>query len=436
MYGFTSVAQSHSRHRHEADNSERKTLKLALGRELANGHTELSKAGDRVFYPALDGIRAIAFLLVFLQHYYSVPWGWSGVNIFFVLSGFLITGILFDSRNEPFRVRNFYIRRTLRIFPLYYGVFLVLLLLDPLFHWHWSVDWFWWPLYLGNFLRFVSPSVLTSGSALQFAAFGWLNPSHGPQIRIYLGHFWSLCVEEQFYLFWPWIIFWVRSRRSLIWLCSAVVIFVPLLRVLVQNTAPDWMLQMTLLYTATPFQLDALLLGGLVALLLRGPHRKRVFEIGSIIALYSSIAALFVLVAGIAHAYPNWRAGYSYPSWKYTWGLTGINLIAAGTILSALQPSSLIYRVLSLRPLRWMGRISYGAYVFHDIFHSIYLYLVTAVGAHCKFVARNTEQMVVLVGLTCTLAISWLSFRFFESGFLKLKERWTVIPETDRASAQ
>jgi peptidoglycan/LPS O-acetylase OafA/YrhL len=96
---------------------------------------------NRLFYPALDGMRAIAFLLVFGQHYLQIPWGWAGVDLFFVLSGFLITGILFDSRDDPFRVRNFYVRRTLRIFPLYYGIMLALLVLQPFAHWQWNWRW-------------------------------------------------------------------------------------------------------------------------------------------------------------------------------------------------------------------------------------------------------------------------------------------------------
>src|ERR1700722_7833144 len=94
------------------------------------------------FYPALDGLRAIAVLMVFYQHYYpnfrmGLNWGWAGVDIFFVLSGFLITGILYDTQNAAHRFRNFYVRRTLRIFPLYYGVLLLALLLTPLLHWTW-----------------------------------------------------------------------------------------------------------------------------------------------------------------------------------------------------------------------------------------------------------------------------------------------------------
>ena len=167
------------------------------------GNTELTRPENRAFFPALDGLRAVAFLMVFGQHYLALAWGWTGVNIFFVLSGFLITGILYDTRADPFRVRNFYIRRTLRIFPLYYGVFLVLLLLTPLLHWHWNRYWTLWPLYLGNFLRFLSPLSLLRGSALEYAADAHLSSVRLPHTELYLGHFWSLCVEEQFYLIWP-----------------------------------------------------------------------------------------------------------------------------------------------------------------------------------------------------------------------------------------
>jgi peptidoglycan/LPS O-acetylase OafA/YrhL len=236
---------------------------------VVTGNTRHTQAENRVFYPALDGLRAVAFLMVFLQHYYFLPWGWTGVNVFFVLSGFLITGILFDTRDDLHRARNFYVRRTLRIFPLYYGIMLVLLLLNPVFHWRWNWYWTAWPLYLGNFLRFISPSALVWESPLFVAADAWLK-SQAHHTVLYFGHFWSLCVEEQFYLMWPWVVFWTRKRRTLLWICGCAVVVVPLLRVWAQASSPDWMLQGELLYRVTPFQLDSLLLGGLVALLWRG----------------------------------------------------------------------------------------------------------------------------------------------------------------------
>jgi peptidoglycan/LPS O-acetylase OafA/YrhL len=392
------------------------------------GNTERTMPENRAFYPALDGLRAIAFLLVFLAHYYSIPWAWSGVNIFFVLSGFLITGILFDSRNDVHRARNFYVRRTLRIFPLYYGVFLVILLLNPIFHWQWSLAWLAWPLYIANYLRFVSPDIFTAGSPIQLASLAWLRTPLFPHTTFYLGHFWSLCVEEQFYLIWPWVVFSVRSRRALLWICGFVVVIVPLLRILTLHHAPDWMLQADLLDCATPFQLDSLLLGGLVALLMRGKHQKKLFEIAIVIILWGNLIAAFVLAIGVARSYPNWRAGYAYPTWMFTWGLTFINFFSAAILICALQPSNPFNRLLSVRPLRWVGRISYGAYVFHDTFHSVYRTGVTAMGAHIQFIANHTEECVGVLGLACTLLISWLSFRFFESAFINLKERWTILP--------
>ena len=218
----------------------------------ATGNTEQTQPETRAFFPALDGLRAVAFLMVFGQHYLSLAWGWTGVNVFFVLSGFLITGILFDARNDLHRVRNFYLRRTLRIFPLYYGLFFSLLLLSPTMHWRWDRLWAAWPLYLGNFLRFTSPLALVPRSALELAADAHLTSPLLPRSEVYLGHLWSLCVEEQFYLVWPWVVFLVRDRRKLLALCAAAVLLGPIFRLFLQAKAPAWMLTEELLYRFTP----------------------------------------------------------------------------------------------------------------------------------------------------------------------------------------
>ena len=120
----------------------------------------MTPSNHKRFYPALNGLRAVAVLLVFCQHYLAsfypaLNWGWTGVDLFFVLSGFLITGILYDTRDHPRRVRNFYMRRTLRIFPLYYAVLVGALLTTPIFHWLWSPAWLLWFTYLGNYARFL-----------------------------------------------------------------------------------------------------------------------------------------------------------------------------------------------------------------------------------------------------------------------------------------
>ena len=115
---------------------------------------------NKLYFPALDGIRAVGVLMVFFQHYEAalfprLAWGWAGVDIFFVLSGFLITGILYDTRSSPTRLRDFFLRRMLRIFPLYYGVLLAAAALTPVFHWLWNPAWILWFTYLGNYARFI-----------------------------------------------------------------------------------------------------------------------------------------------------------------------------------------------------------------------------------------------------------------------------------------
>jgi peptidoglycan/LPS O-acetylase OafA/YrhL len=352
--------------------------------------------------------------MVFGDHYLNLPWGWAGVDVFFVLSGFLITGILFDTLDGPHRARSFYLRRTLRIFPLYYGLVLLLLLSYPIFRWQWSWSWLLWPAYLGNFIRgthnYADPSplkMLADASPLSRAF---------PHVMLHFGHFWSLCVEEQFYLVWPWIVFWLRDRRKLLSVCLACVVACPLLRLVAAHTLPQFMLAQQVLYRWTPFRIDALLLGGFVALALRGHSPQRLL-LAARIGFAALIAALLLWLTPLlipGHS----RAGYALPAWSFTAGLTLIDLFAACILVMALVSGSLAFRALSLRPLRWLGRISYGAYVFHDIPHS----MLRQLAAHFT---RHVGSAAAILALPLTLLLAWASFRWFESPFIRLKDRWT-----------
>ncbi len=391
-----------------------------------SGNTEQTRPENRAFYPALDGLRAVAFLMVFGQHYLSLAWGWAGVNVFFVLSGFLITGILFDSRDDPHRARNFYLRRTLRIFPLYYGLFLLLLLLWPWMHWRWNAWWVLWPLYLGNFIRFVSPAATVWHSSLELAADAHLTSLTLPRTEIFLGHLWSLCVEEQFYLLWPWVVFLVRDRRRLLAICWLAVVSGPVLRVLLQTYAPAWMVFGELLYRFTPAQTDALLLGGLVALLWKGPARPALVRAARAAAGLGTLVIALYLVFTVHRwrVYPG-----QYPSWMFTGGLVFADWYAAAVMTCALQPGGWVHGLLRNPVLRWVGRLSYGAYIFHDLLHGLYVHLAVHAGGD-RWLADTTERQfaVAAVALPATLLLAWLSFRFFEGPFLNLKERWTLRP--------
>lgn len=385
--------------------------------QIVAGNTSHTRPENRAFYPALDGLRAIAFLMVFFTHYCGMPWGWAGVDLFFVLSGFLITGILFDTRDDRYRARNFYVRRTLRIFPLYYAVFLFLF---PVVYRQLSWAWLVWPAYLGNYARFFSP--YAQGSPLQLLAdaqpAAQMAMLKSRPMTLFLGHFWSLCIEEQFYLIWPWVIFWIRDRRKLFWICAASVPICVAARLAGQSWLPTWMLDHQVLYRATPFRLDALLLGGLIALWLRGPSAHRLLR-SARLALPLALVALF-LWAAFTPGHFWQQQPYRYPPWTFTWGLLAIDLLAALGIAVAIQPGSLIYRALNQRPLRWLGRISYGAYVLHDIPHYIYFRIATMIAP------EHTFRLLAAIALVSTCVLSWLSYRFFESPFLNLKERWTV----------
>ncbi len=214
------------------------------------------RAENAAYYPALDGLRAVALLMVFFRtRFRRLPWGWTGSGCLFVLSGFLITGILFDLHGKkgigsaistPENSPN--------LSPLL-GILLALLVITPFMHWHWSWGWLIWPTYLGNFGRFMHP--YASNSEWQRIADFQLAANHR-HIRFYFGHFWTLCVEEQFYLFWPWIVFYLRDRRRLMYLCGAIVVLSPLLRLYAQHTLPAWMLEHEILYRFTPVRLDVL----------------------------------------------------------------------------------------------------------------------------------------------------------------------------------
>src|ERR1700712_1152390 len=161
---------------------------------------------------SLDGIRGLAILLVMAGHLFGSTsmssnrlaqivlslrgLSWTGVNLFFALSGFLITTILYETLGSPDYLRSFFVRRMLRIFPLYYGVLLVLLALTPFLpSMHWD----------GTAIVF-----LTYTQNLPFAP----NPM-GPAPWAVLRHFWSLAVEEQFYLIWPFVLYWLRAWKRI-----------------------------------------------------------------------------------------------------------------------------------------------------------------------------------------------------------------------------
>jgi peptidoglycan/LPS O-acetylase OafA/YrhL len=168
------------------------------------------------YYGSFNGIRGLAVLSVFFEHYATYvhlspleSFSWTGVDLFFVLSGFLITGILYDSLGGPRFFRNFYIRRALRIFPVFYGFFLLLFLLTPLLHLRYDVHLLSFFFYVGNLVTPLADLVHRNPTVI-------FMHRHGSTFAVCnIGHLWSLCVEEQFYLIWPAVVWFARDRRKL-----------------------------------------------------------------------------------------------------------------------------------------------------------------------------------------------------------------------------
>ena len=224
----------------------------------------------RMRFPALDGLRALPVTMVFAFHYgggaASGPLlhnvsimrlqGWSALNLFFTLSGFLITGVLYDTRNDSHFFKRFYARRVLRIFPVFYLLALVLLALTAVFRYEWRPQHLLFLVYLGNFWAAFMPSLYQVHARF-------------PAANLYIGHLWTLCVEEQFYLLWPLLVWSIRDRVKLIWTAAGLSLIAVVLRVwLVYGVKSDlhggWLL------TMLPFHLDGLLIGAILALLMRG----------------------------------------------------------------------------------------------------------------------------------------------------------------------
>ncbi len=376
----------------------------------------------RPYYPALDGLRAIAISLVFWFHY-GVPsvaplslvngWGWIGVDLFFVLSGFLITGILFDSVDHSHYFVRFYFRRGLRIFPLYWGFWAVLLATAAIQRVRVPVTFLAFPGYFANLLP--SHIMLPAGAKDYILTLGTVA---GHPFRMYFGHFWTLCMEEQFYLAWPLVIWLVRDRIHLLWVCGVGIVGVPLLRWgLVTHMSPAWVAG-NVIYGSTETRFDTLLVGAAVALLARGSQREiaglRVTALASIIA-GASITGL-VLSTRLYVAPTVTAGGLFLPRWLQVYGFTLIAGVAAGVLVLSLRGANWLGRALKWPPLVMIGRMSYGFYVMHMVLFGFMQ------EAYFKSSNHTKERYSLAVSAYClTFALSWASFRWYEAKFLQLK---------------
>lgn len=356
-------------------------------------------SGKRI--PELDGIRGVAILLVLVFHFGAstlprgvirdvATLGWSGVDLFFVLSGFLITGILLDTAGAPGYYRSFYARRMLRTFPLYF-VYLAVMFFAIL------------PA-AKQFGFFVKGGFETLPYWLYLS--NWTSPFEnslgGP-----FSHLWSLAVEEQFYLFWPLVVRYA-SPRALPLVCVALAIASFAFR----NLWPVDPLFPEVVYRWTPARIEPIALGALVACAARKPQwvtRVR------IVAFYGAAVASAMLGATIAAC--DSTANLCPAMYRY--GYTALAVLYALAVLHAAARGS---RVLRSPLLGLFGKYSYGIYVIH---FPVALAAIKLREIYGERMGVAFSLLSLAIGVTLSLAAAALSWRFLESPFLRLKCRFT-----------
>ena len=359
--------------------------------------------------PELDGLRGMAILAVWLGHYFAAPgegsvwflsgyWfrlGWTGVDLFFVLSGFLIGGILLDVRESPTYFQTFYARRLFRIIPLYYAWIAAYILLAA-FAGHYVVEhigslesvdvpilshFLFWQ----NFSRPLAPAV----------AFWWFNST------------WSLAVEEQFYLVAPVVVRYLSKRALTVFLIAAT-IGAPIVRLLVRSHFESGPL---LAFRLMPCRADSLAIGMLAAVAWRSPTVRARLSVHGVM-LYGPFG---ILLAGVA-----WIWRYSPdPLFPLTqvFGYTWLALFFAVLMFAAIsKPAGPLAVVARLKLFRELGGVSYCIYIIHT---SVFLFCHRILLHSLPSVTNGRVAIVTLLAAGITCAIAKLSWRFFEEPLLR-----------------
>jgi peptidoglycan/LPS O-acetylase OafA/YrhL len=369
---------------------------------------------QRGHVPALDGVRGVAILFVVTYHaarnlQYVGRWeervervinsGWVGVDLFFVLSGFLITSILLEAKRGRRFFRSFYARRVLRIVPLYLTLVVLAVAIAPAWglatpeqaaRLHAVQGWYW-----------------THSVNVLIARAGWSGTGW------HTGHLWSLSVEEQFYLVWPVIVF-ISTRRTLARLCVAIMVTAAVLRLwLVSTFGPS-----TAVYVLLPTRMDALTTGALMATFFEEPTEWAQARRAALPVAAITIAVLGLIFFQESSVHPSGRlmqmAGYP-----------ALSLLGAAAVVSAVSaPSASVQGWLwNLSPLRFLGRYSYGLYGWHPFVIAFLRHRVVAPSAFPTIAGSHlpANALATVVALALSIAVALLSWFLVERPFLALK---------------
>lgn len=363
----------------------------------------------------LDGIRGLAVLAVLFFHFGDLSHahsfalraigavkdaGWIGVDIFFALSGFLITSILYQTRNDTNGAVNFYARRALRLFPLFYGVWIGIALYLFLTHQPWRAGYALYLFYAGNFI------------AVKYGFVGTLG----------VAHFWSLAVEEQYYLIWPWLVWKIHNYRTMkmILLGSLLLSFLIKLVLIALHVNP------LVAYYTLPTHIESIAMGSFVAFAVQRHEEKWLVGMSRILLPVSAacVVSLGVMNRGLNFGSPMIQL-IGYPL---------LGLLACSLIVRSLEPGSWTARAMTNPVLRFYGRYSYGLYVYNYLLHHLLKkYLYPSMGNH--IVNPPVLNVAYLVSCFAILTvISVLSFHLCEDPFLHLKRKFASSPDRHQSA--
>ena len=352
----------------------------------------------------IDGLRGLAILAVMLHRFWPltgplgayaevVVFGWTGVDLFFVISGFLVAGILIDTRNGHHFLRNFYARRALRILPLYYAYTVVVFSVMPLLQGGAYSD--------TAFIR-------ASGSPLWYLLFlGNFPEALGTDPPFLLGHLWSLAIEEQFYLFFPLIVLVSGSRLAQVLLGAVAVAAAS--RLVGTVLLPD---NERLQYLATPCRMDSLAMGCLLAVLVRGRLNPALTKFAPKVLLAAALlAAGATATGGLTRTTLFARVlGYSL-----------VATVFAGVLLFTLaNRGARSTAMLRFAPLRHLGRVCYASYLLHRPVDVVVDRAMLRLGSD----ELTHSATAIFTKIALTIAAASLSWRLFEQPILALKRHF------------
>ncbi|MEM7039146.1 MAG: acyltransferase, partial [Bacteroidota bacterium] len=376
-------------------------------RIVVSGEGGLKKLGH---VPALDGVRGLAVMLVVLFHFGLFGMGWIGVELFFVLSGFLITRLLLERKNTTLGryLKQFYWRRILRIFPLYFGFLFVSGLI------YFSVG-------LPGISESQFPYLLTYTLNIAATFYEW-------QQDFFYTYLWSLSGEEQFYLLWPLLVFFL-NRRWLFGLSLIIILLSPVIRWQTAEWLADARGTTDLLGAAVYYfpvgRFDGFAMGALVATgiwpLLFGRPKRFLLIAG--LLLISTGAANFILHLSKNPDYFYTSFGFPIASIQHglhVWGYTVLNLFFGALIIIAIAPQGHVFgRWFSAKWIRQIGKVSYGIYIFHFPLFLLF--------AHFIPLYENLWLRLIcfLPYFAIVYGVSWFSYGYYESYFLKMKGKWS-----------